>query len=350
VLAEGSDNGSSEMSPGSCSSDSESLSISPVPTPKDGNSVVRAAAYKQHHGYLPTPHASSAGGMSFKMHSGAGAAVYRAGSTSLSRPSPTTLSRAGSTSLSRAGSMSLSRADSTSLCASRASSKSMSRANSTKLLPEEGGDYSTANESASGAGMLSAAGRAVADAASCALLPQGSSPASLMPLPPGAVPVFGATAAAGAASEPSSSSIRQPGSGPDDVVAGASSVQQGSSGSGSGQSLGGTGKSGPLKLGPANLPGPLLLAVSPWLPRALQRDHWCLADFAVQKKVYDGYASTICKVRPRLLPSTWLQSKTPARTGSAAGQLVHWQGVAFTANELILGCVHMCRQRTASPA
>jgi hypothetical protein len=41
----------------------------------------------------------------------------------------------------------------------------------------------------------------------------------------------------------------------------------------------------------------MLLAVSPWLPRSMQREHWCLADFALQKKIYDGYASTICRVR-----------------------------------------------------
>jgi hypothetical protein len=52
----------------------------------------------------------------------------------------------------------------------------------------------------------------------------------------------------------------------------------------------------PLRLGPASLPGPLLLGVSQWLPRSMQRDTWCLADFVVQKKLYEGYASTICKV------------------------------------------------------
>jgi hypothetical protein len=54
---------------------------------------------------------------------------------------------------------------------------------------------------------------------------------------------------------------------------------------------------GQIRLGPASLPGPLLLAVSSWLPPAMQRDHWCLSDFVVMKKLYEGYASSICKVR-----------------------------------------------------
>jgi hypothetical protein len=56
----------------------------------------------------------------------------------------------------------------------------------------------------------------------------------------------------------------------------------------------------PIKLGPAVLPGPLLLAVSPQLPPSMKREQWCLADFVVQRQLYAGYASTICKARDRV--------------------------------------------------
>lgn len=52
-----------------------------------------------------------------------------------------------------------------------------------------------------------------------------------------------------------------------------------------------------LALAPANTPEPVLLAVSPRIPPNLQRRRWCLADFVLHKKLYDGYASTIYKVR-----------------------------------------------------
>lgn len=51
-----------------------------------------------------------------------------------------------------------------------------------------------------------------------------------------------------------------------------------------------------LSLAPANTPEPVLLAVNPRLPPKLQRDDWCLDEFVLHKRLYDGYASTIYKV------------------------------------------------------
>jgi hypothetical protein len=55
-----------------------------------------------------------------------------------------------------------------------------------------------------------------------------------------------------------------------------------------------------VRLGPASLPGPLLLAVSPRLPANMRREQFCLADFQVLHRLYDGHASTICKARDRV--------------------------------------------------
>lgn len=54
----------------------------------------------------------------------------------------------------------------------------------------------------------------------------------------------------------------------------------------------------PIVLAPPATAEPVLLAVTKRLPPAMQRQRWCLADFVVQKRLYDGYASTISKVRP----------------------------------------------------
>jgi hypothetical protein len=51
-----------------------------------------------------------------------------------------------------------------------------------------------------------------------------------------------------------------------------------------------------LSLAPASVVEPTLLAVSPRLAPGIQRSCWCMADFVIQKKLYEGYASTICKV------------------------------------------------------
>jgi hypothetical protein len=224
-----------------------SVSISPVPTPKDGTSAGRALAYKQHHGYLPSPTASSAGAL---------------------RKSFTLKSTTGS-GLSCASSAKLPDADSTGI------------------------EGAAAAVTASAVSMLSAAGAAGA----CAAAAAGDSHAGCSPLPPGAVPLFGAAAIAAAAKMPSadlldSLSSKQPGAGSE----GASQGLNNSSGVDASEAGAPKGLSGPFKLAPSSLPGPLLLAVSPWLPRNMRRDHWCLADFVVQKKLYDGYASTICKV------------------------------------------------------
>lgn len=246
------------------------VSISPVPTPKDGTSVLRALAYKQHHGYLPSPTASSAGAMrksfSEKLASGSG------------------LSRAGSESVSRAASTKLLDIPSTGL----------------EGIP----DACTGPVTAPASSMLSAAG-APGDGASA---PTGTH-GSLLPLPPGAVPMFGPAAAAAAAKATpadagniTASSLLSSAamSGSVGGISSAGNQPQQRSVPDSSPVAGQPKLTGPYKLGPASLPGPMLLAVSPWLPRAMQRDYWCLADFVVQKKLYDGYASTICRVRPMI--------------------------------------------------
>lgn len=223
------------------SSESASISVSPIPTPKDGNSAAKAAAYKQHHGYLPTPTASSAGQQQKRWSSKSGAA--------------------GST---------------------------LSRAGSTKATQQAAADE-TAMPAAAAAGTTDTA------------LP---APGGMSPLPPGAVPLFGAAAAAATAAAAVtglhavaatdtdiSSSTAQPG-----MRTGACRTVDNSRHSAGSSAAVPSIATTPLKLGPASLPGPLLLAVSPNLPPALQRDWWCLSDFVVQKKLYDGFASTICKV------------------------------------------------------
>lgn len=230
------------------------VSIDPVPTPKDGTSAVRALAYKQHHGYLPSPTASSAGGLrkSFTQKSTTGSGLSRAGSAKL-------------------------------FDAASAGDE---------------GAAASGPATASAVSMLSAAGAAVASAAAAGGC--GDSQTGLSALPPGAVPLFGAAATAPTAKLPRadaldslpSPGLKQPGAGAEYTSQGpTSSSRNGTSEAGAPKGL-----CGPFNLGPASLPGPLLLAVSPWLPRNMQRDHWCLSDFVVQKKLYDGYASTICKV------------------------------------------------------
>eukprot|EP00775_Hariotina_reticulata_P007638 gene7638-7840_t len=60
----------------------------------------------------------------------------------------------------------------------------------------------------------------------------------------------------------------------------------------------------PIVLAPPATTEPVLLAVAKWLPPAMQRQHWCLADFVVQKRLYDGYASTISKAQDRISGAT----------------------------------------------
>eukprot|EP00879_Flechtneria_rotunda_P021089 GHRR01022217.1.p1 GENE.GHRR01022217.1~~GHRR01022217.1.p1 ORF type:complete len:645 (+),score=207.23 GHRR01022217.1:1136-3070(+) len=56
----------------------------------------------------------------------------------------------------------------------------------------------------------------------------------------------------------------------------------------------------PITLAPASQKGPVLMAVSPRLAPAMQRNVWCMKDFILQKRLYDGYASTIYKAYDRL--------------------------------------------------
>lgn len=249
------------------------ISYSPVPTPKDGTSGLRALAYKHHHGFLPSPTALSAGGVR--------TSLSQKGGTGLG------LSRAGSQSVSRAGSSRLLDAANT---GDGAAGPVTAPADSVHVPPALGAAVS---------------GTAPSDAGVSA---QGQGSAALSPLPPGAVPLFGAAAAVNPLGAGSSSSlgasIAAPG--PQESVSGqmysGSGQRQGAASMDSTSSAvsGAPKLSGPFKLGPASLPTPMLLAVSPWLPRSMQRDHWCLADFVLQKKIYDGYASTICRAKDRV--------------------------------------------------
>lgn len=250
-----------------------SISFSPVPTPKDGTSALRALAYKHHHGFLPSPKASSAGGVC--------------------------------TSLSQKGGMGLG--------LSCAGSESVSRASSSRLLDAVSTEGDTAAEPvtapqglADSARVPLAAGAAVASTAcgDAGVPGQGQGPASLPLLPPGAMPLLSAAAAANPVVADSSSSFGagiaasgSQGSTPGQTYAGSGQQQDAASMNSSSAASGAPKLAGPFKLGPASLPTPMLLAVSPWLPRSMQRDQWCLADFVLQKKIYDGCASTICRVR-----------------------------------------------------
>lgn len=274
-------------SPVSCSSDGGGISISPVPTPKDGSSKLRAFAYKQHHGYLPSPTASSGGA----------------------------LSRAVS-SKSIAGS-SLSCATSNRFAELSATSPSDAQAATSAAAAAQMTDAGR---------VLSAAGATLAKAAVAANSLQVSPTAAavedalgLQPLPPGAVPTFGpagvlAGAAAASTAAAHESTVRFRGcvllakdfgaglGNPSGDSAASMSPKPSSSaplavdGAADDVKVAASTAAVPLKLGPASLPGPLLLGVSQWLPRSMQRDTWCLADFVVQKKLYEGYASVICKV------------------------------------------------------
>lgn len=245
-----------------------SISFSPVPTPKDGTSALRALAYKHHHGFLPSPTASSAGGVR--------------------------------TSLSQKGGMGLG--------LSRAGSESVSRAGSSRLLDAVSTEGDTTAEPVTAPQGLAdsvrvplAAGAAVAGTA-CG---DAGVPASLPLLPPGAVPLLGAAAAANPVVAVSSSSSfgagfaasGSLGSIPGQMYAGRGQQRDAAGMDSSSAASGAPKLAGPFKLGPASLSTPMLLAVSPWLPRSMQRDQWCLADFVLQKKIHDGYASTICRVR-----------------------------------------------------
>jgi hypothetical protein len=132
---------------------------------------------------------------------------------------------------------------------------------------------------------------------------------SLLPaLSPGAVPVFGssgpataATSAAAAAAGVSYGNIPAPSS--SSIKAAPSSSSSSSQPSqlqrqqpAATASIAAAQVPKSLSLAPANVLEPTLLAVSPRLAPAMQRACWCMADFVIQKKLYEGYASTICKV------------------------------------------------------
>lgn len=251
MLDRGSDGSSRGSSTGS-STDGAGISISPVPTPKDGSSVVRALAHKQHHGYLPTPTAAKAGQVQRHF------SLRAAATETETQPSP---------------------------------------AGRIIHVPDSLLQPSTVTAAAAPAAPTAAASAAASPPAALGLHQNGQcagaagtqagegDTADMPPLALGAVPTFGGCAAG----------VKHPGH-----TTSASSVQDTPSAAVQGVSTG-TARSGvvsePLQLGPSSLPGPLLLAVSPHLPPALQREHWCLVDFVVLKKLYDGYASVICKVR-----------------------------------------------------
>lgn len=230
------------------------LSIDPTPTPKDGSSELRAQTYKQHHGYLPTPCALSAGMLHkvWSMNSDTEAAdLFADGGTLDDSTGPST------------------------------------------QPPTAAGEQEGAEV---------AAAAACTDAGASTIM-------SLQPLPPGVVPVFGAAAAAATATMAAADKAVQDDSRRADSPASCSSsahasprplsrqaVDCSASDAGPSNSSRQTGFGQPLQLGPATLPGPLLLAVSPWLPSSMQRDHWGLSDFVVLKNLYDGYASRICRV------------------------------------------------------
>lgn len=248
--SDGSRRGSSVGNSTGSSTDGAGISISPVPTPKDGSSVGRAVAHKQHHGYLPTPTASMAG--QFQRHLSLRAAATE---TEIQLPP------AGNSNV--PGSL---LAPST--VAAAAAPAAPTAAVSAAASPPAALGLHQDGQCAGAAGLKAGEGDT----------------ADMPPLAPGAVPTFGGCGAP---------AVTRPGH-----AASASSVQDTPSAAVQGNSTARSGGvSEPLRLGPSSLPGPLLLAMSPHLPPALQRDHWCLVDFVVLKKLYDGYASLICKVR-----------------------------------------------------
>jgi hypothetical protein len=223
------------------------LSIHPFDSSSSSNDPkVQALEYKHQHGYLPSPSASSPGNR-----------------------------------------QSLRQATSIKSSLSRACSSKLSLDNSTGgLCAAEGDDDDDDDESEA----------AAEDDSSLLQLPA---------LPPGAVPVFGSSSTAAASATPAAAAAgvslsSNPASSSSSIKAAPSSKpmqpQQRQQPAAT-VSIAAAQIPKSLSLAPANVVEPTLLAVSPRLAPAMQRSCWCMADFVIQKKLYEGYASTICKVR-----------------------------------------------------
>jgi hypothetical protein len=232
------------------------LSIHPFDSSSSSSSndpKVQALEYKHQHGYLPSPSASSPGDrQSLRQATSIKSSLSRACSSKLSLDNST-------------GGLGAAENDDEEECEAAAEDGDSSLLQLPALppgaVPVFGSSSSTATAS------VPAAGAAVAAGVSVSSLPASSSSSSIK--------AASSSKANSSSSQPYQQQRQQPA-----ATASIAAAQVPKS----------------LSLAPANVVEPTLLAVSPRLTPAMQRSCWCMADFVIQKKLYEGYASTICKV------------------------------------------------------